>query len=476
MAHRTDQAPSALTCFKAYDIRGKLGVELDEDIARRIGRAFGEHFKPRRVAVGGDARRTSAALKQALAEGLMDAGADVIDLGLTGAEEIYFAAFHLDVDGGIEVTASHNPLDYNGMKLVGRGARPVSGDTGLKEIRRLAEKNVFPSPAKRGVLTRQTILDSYVDHLLSYIDPFELKPLRLVVNSGNGAAGHVVDAIERRFKPLAVPVEFVKIHHQPDPDFPDGIPNPLLPQNRAATEKAVRAHRADLGIAWDGDFDRCFLFDETGKFIEGYYIVGLLAEAFLRKHPGERIIHDPRLVWNTLDIVAKRGGTPIQSKTGHAFIKERMRQEDAIYGGEMSAHHYFRDFAYCDSGMIPWLLVIGLMSDAGKPLSSLVGEHEATYPCSGEINYTVADAGAVLRRVEEHFAADAPKIDRTDGLSLAFGAWRLNLRASNTEPLLRLNVETRGDAGLVAAKVREIEKVLRQYPPRDAPMKNGEKR
>ncbi|MDR2111655.1 MAG: phosphomannomutase CpsG, partial [Candidatus Accumulibacter sp.] len=345
---------AALRCFKAYDVRGKLGAELNEDIARRIGRAFGESLKPRRVAVGGDARRSSAALKQAVAEGLMDAGADVVDLGLVGAEEVYFAAFHLDVDGGIEVTASHNPLDYNGMKFVGRGARPL-GDTGLGSIRRLAEANAFAPPARRGALTRQSILDAYVDHLLGYIDPRRLKPLRLVVNAGNGAAGHVIDAIERRFRAMAVPVEFIKIHHEPDAAFPNGIPNPLLPENRAATANAVRARNADMGIAWDGDFDRCFLFDETGKFIEGYYIVGLLAEAFLRKHPGARIVHDPRLTWNTIDIVEKCGGQPIQSKTGHAFIKERMRQEDAIYGGEMSAHHYFRDFAYCDSGMIPWL-------------------------------------------------------------------------------------------------------------------------
>jgi phosphomannomutase/phosphomannomutase/phosphoglucomutase len=458
---RTDEAPDALTCFKAYDIRGKLGAELDEDIARRIGRAYGEYFRPRRVVVGGDARRASAALKQALAEGLMDAGADVLDLGLAGTEEIYFAAFHLDVDGGIEVTASHNPLDYNGMKLVGRGARPVSSDTGLLEIRRLAEENVFSSPVERGILTRASIIDPYVDHLLGYIDPSGLKKsLRLVVDSGNGAAGHVVDAIERRFRSLAIPVEFIKLHHEPDPDFPNGIPNPLLPENRAATANAVRECRADLGIAWDGDFDRCFLFDETGKFIEGYYIVGLLAEAFLRGNPGARIIHDPRLVWNTIDIVTKRGGVPVQSKTGHAFIKERMRREDALYGGEMSAHHYFRDFAYCDSGMIPWLLVIGLMNATGQPLSRLVGERELAYPCSGEINYTVADAGAAMRRVEDHFAAADPAIDRTDGLSLAFDTWRFNLRTSNTEPLLRLNVEARGDGVLVAAKVREIERIL----------------
>jgi len=451
---------AALTCFKAYDIRGKLGTELNEDIARRIGRAFGEYLKPRRVAVGGDVRQTSESLKQAVAEGMMDAGVDVIDLGMTGTEEIYFAAFHLDVDGGIEVTASHNPMDYNGMKFVGKGAQPISGDSGLKEIQRLAESNDFAAPKERGALVKQSILEPYVDHLLGYIDPARLKPLRLVVNSGNGAAGHVVDAIEQRFKAMSVPVEFVKVHHSPDPTFPNGIPNPLLPENRAATADAVRANNADMGIAWDGDFDRCFLFDETGKFIEGYYIVGLLAETFLQEHPGAKIIHDPRLTWNTIDVVKKAGGQPIQSKTGHAFIKERMRREDAIYGGEMSAHHYFRDFAYCDSGMIPWLLVTGLLSSTGKTVSSLVGEREAAFPCSGEINYKVDDAKAAMGKVVAYFSALNPQVDRTDGVSLAFDDWRLNLRSSNTEPLLRLNVEARGGVMSVDQLVREVEVVL----------------
>ena len=449
-----------LTCFKAYDIRGRLGDELNEDIARRIGRAYGEFLKPRRVVVGGDVRLTSEPLKQALAEGLMDAGVDVIDIGLAGTEEVYFAAFHLDVDGGIEVTASHNPMDYNGMKLVRGGAQPISGDTGLKDIQRLAEANSFSQPQRRGSLSRQSILHPYVEHLLGYVDLANLKPLKLVVNAGNGAAGHVVDAIEARFRELAVPVEFVKVHHEPDGLFPNGIPNPLLPENRAATAEAVVAHSADMGIAWDGDFDRCFLFDENGKFIEGYYIVGLLAAAFLAHKPGEKIIHDPRLTWNTIDIVKNAGGIPIQSKTGHAFIKERMRAENAIYGGEMSAHHYFRDFAYCDSGMIPWLLVAALMSESGKPLSSLVGDREAAYPCSGEINYQVADAKAAMQRVEDHFSSLLPAVDRTDGISLEFADWRLNLRSSNTEPLLRLNVESRGNAKLVADRVREIETVI----------------
>ena len=446
----------SLTCFKAYDIRGKLGEELNDDIAYRIGRAYAQHLGAKRVVVGGDVRLTSATLKQALANGLMDGGADVIDIGMVGTEEIYFAAFHLDVDGGIEVTASHNPMDYNGMKLVARGAVPISGDTGLKVIQALAEANQFGHTTKRGSLTQQSILNPFVEHLLTYIEPSAIKPLKLVVNSGNGAAGHVIDEIESRFKQLNIPVTFIKVHHEADGTFPNGIPNPLLPENRAATTDAVKAHKADMGIAWDGDFDRCFLFDEHGEFIEGYYIVGLLAEAFLVKHPGEKIIHDPRLTWNTIDVVNQSGGNPIQSKTGHAFIKERMRLENAIYGGEMSAHHYFRDFAYCDSGMIPWLLVTELLSRSGKRLSQLVGERIKAYPCSGEINYRASDVKQMIERILQHYLPLNPIVDRTDGVSAEFSDWRFNLRGSNTEPLLRLNVESRGDMRLMEQRTAEI--------------------
>ena len=470
-----------LTCFKAYDIRGKLGDELNEDIAYRIGRAYAQHLNARRVVVGGDVRLTSATLKLALANGLMDGGADVIDIGMTGTEEVYFAAFHLDVDGGIEVTASHNPMDYNGMKLVARGAVPISGDTGLKAIQVLAEVNQFMTGKARGSLTHASILEPFVEHLLTYIDVSAIKPLKLVVNSGNGAAGHVIDALEARFKQLSIPITFIKVHHQADGSFPNGIPNPLLPENRAATSDAVRAHQADMGIAWDGDFDRCFLFDEHGEFIEGYYIVGLLAAAFLAKHPGEKIIHDPRLTWNTVDVVKAAGGIPVQSKTGHAFIKERMRLENAIYGGEMSAHHYFRDFAYCDSGMIPWLLVTELLSRSGKKLSQLVSERIAAYPCSGEINFRVSNVVHTVDRILQHYTQKSvrpepcntvrpelvegptrtdsdeyPIIDRTDGVSVEFPEWRFNLRGSNTEPLLRLNVETRANMPLLAMRVAEI--------------------
>ncbi|MDA1326344.1 MAG: phosphomannomutase CpsG [Proteobacteria bacterium] len=457
---------SNFTCFKAYDIRGKLGPELNEDVAYRVGRAYAQYLKAKRVVVGSDVRLTSESLKQAVARGLMDSGADVIDIGMTGTEEVYFGAFHLDVDGGIEVTASHNPLDYNGMKLVRRDARPISGDSGLRDIQQLAEANNFKPVQAPGRLTRQTILESYVDHLLGYIKPAGLRPLKLVVNAGNGAAGHVIDAIEARFSALSIPIQFIKVHHQPDGSFPHGIPNPLLPENRATTADAVRQYGADLGLAWDGDFDRCFLFDEKGRFIEGYYIVGLLAETLLKKHPGNKIIHDPRLTWNTIDIVNRAGGTPVQSKTGHAFIKERMRAEDAIYGGEMSAHHYFRDFSYCDSGMIPWLVIAELISVTGQPLSRLVGDRMVVYPCSGEINFRVDHAQARIEIVKEHYLSRSPSeevvgVDYTDGISLEFPNWRLNLRASNTEPLLRLNVEARGDMKKVQDVVTEVEMLMK---------------
>lgn len=449
-----------LTCFKAYDIRGQLGTELNETIAYRIGRAYAQYLNAKKVVVGGDVRATSEELKQALAQGIMDAGCDVIDLGMTGTEEVYFAAFHLDVDGGIEVTASHNPIDFNGMKLVKRDAQPISGDSGLKEIQLLAEQQTFTTPEHTGQRSQLNLRQAYLQHLLTYVDLQQLKPLKLVVNAGNGAAGPVIDALEAELQQRGVPITFIKVHHQPDPTFPNGIPNPLLVENRDATAQAVIEYQADMGIAWDGDFDRCFLFDEQGQFIEGYYIVGLLAEAFLKKNPGEKIIHDPRLTWNTIDICQQYGGHAIHSKTGHAFIKERMRKENAIYGGEMSAHHYFRDFAYCDSGMIPWLLVAELISTEKKLLSQLIHERQQAYPCSGEINFKVADVKACIQKVKAHFAAQNPLIDETDGLSIEFRDWRMNIRGSNTEPLLRLNVESRQDSETVMSAVSSVKGLI----------------
>ena len=434
-----------LTCFKAYDIRGRLGSELNEEIAYKIGRAYGQIYQPKTVVVGCDVRLSSEDLKQATIRGLNDAGVNVLDLGMTGTEEVYFGAFHLDVQGGIEVTASHNPMDYNGMKLVRENARPISADTGLKEIQALAETGTFNEVAEKGTTETYNILPEFVDHLMTYIDPAKICPLKLVVNAGNGAAGHVIDAIEDKFKAVNIPVEFIKIHHEADGNFPNGIPNPILVENRDSTREAVIQHGADMGIAWDGDFDRCFLFDEKGQFIEGYYIVGLLAQAFLLKQSGEKIVHDPRLVWNTLDIVEQYQGITVQSKSGHAFIKDVMREHNAVYGGEMSAHHYFRDFAYCDSGMIPWLLAIAVLSETQQSLSSLVEEMIAKFPCSGEINFKVADTQATIQKLFDHYADQKPEIDQTDGVSLNFGSWRFNVRASNTEPLLRLNIESRRD-------------------------------
>lgn len=454
---------SQLTCFKAYDIRGKLGEELNEDIAYRIGRAYGEFLKPKTIVVGGDVRLTSESLKLALANGLMDAGTDVQDIGLSGTEEIYFATFHLGVDGGIEVIASHNPMDYNGMKLVRENAKPISGDTGLRDVQRLAEANDFApvDQSRRGSYKQISVLDAYVDHLMGYIDFANFnRPLKLVVNSGNGAAGHVIDAIEKRFNDAKVPVTFIKVHHQPDGNFPNGIPNPLLPECRQDTTDAVIANQADLGIAFDGDFDRCFLFDGQGQFIEGYYIVGLLAEAFLQKEPGAKIIHDPRLTWNTIDIVTKAGGVPVMSKTGHAFIKERMRKEDAIYGGEMSAHHYFRDFAYCDSGMIPWLLVAEMLCVKNQSLGELVGQRMQAFPASGEINRKLGNAQVVIQRIRDIYEPDAVSIDGTDGVSIEYSDWRFNLRTSNTEPVVRLNVESKADTNLMQIKTEDILNLL----------------
>lgn len=440
-----------LSCFKAYDIRGKVPDELNEGIAYRIGRSYAAFLNPARVVIGRDIRLSSGSLANALSDGLTDSGADVFDIGVCGTEQIYFATFSEGMDGGIMVTASHNPMDYNGMKLVREGARPISGDSGLNIIKEMVNNNTFDCQTKKGHATPLDIKDKYIAHLLGYIDIPALCPFKIVVNAGNGCAGVVIDLLEKR-----LPFSFIKINHEPDGTFPNGVPNPLLPETRDSTVRAIREHKADIGIAWDGDFDRCFFFDGNGNFIEGYYIVGLLSTAILAKHPNEKIIHDPRLTWNTIDIVLNSGGIPVMNKTGHAFIKERMRAENAVYGGEMSAHHYFRDFAYCDSGMIPWLTVLEIMSKTGKPLSELVGDRIVMFPASGEINCKIKDPRAAIARVEEMYRNETVSVDYTDGLSMEFAGWRFNLRCSNTEPILRLNVETKGDEGLMRKKTDEL--------------------
>ncbi len=442
---------STIDCFKAYDVRGRVPEELNEDIAYRIGRAYAAFVKPQTIAVGRDIRASSDALATALINGLTDSGVDVVDIGLGGTEFAYFATFNGSLDGGIMVTASHNPPDYNGMKFVREQSRPISADSGLLEIRDLAERNEFATPSSKGSVRTHDIYPAYIAHLLSYIDPAKLKPLKIVVNAGNGGAGPVVDRLAEQ-----LPFEFVKIHHEPDSSFPNGVPNPMLEENRVVTSRAVIDAGADLGIAWDGDFDRCFFFDNTGRFIEGYYIVGLLASAFLAKSSGERIVHDPRLTWNTLEVIDAGGGEAVLSKSGHAFIKQVMRDHDAVYGGEMSAHHYFRDFSYADSGMIPWLLVTEIMSDSGQSLAALVDERVRLFPASGEINRKVDDAPAVINRIEQAYTVGAEHVDHVDGLSVAYADWRFNIRSSNTEPLLRLNVESRGDIELMRKKTDEL--------------------
>ncbi len=446
-------------CFKAYDIRGRVPDDLNPQLARDIGRAFAALLAPRKVAVGRDIRLSSASLTEALISGLLDSGVDVLDLGLCGTEEIYHAAFSLEsegVDGGIVVTASHNPADYNGMKIVTRGARPVTGESGLKAMAEMIVRGGLPElSVTKGARSPVSGKAGYIQHLLGYIDRDVLRPLKLVVNSGNGCAGAVIDLLEPH-----LPFTFIKAFHEPDGTFPHGVPNPLLPEKREETGRLVREHGADLGIAWDGDFDRCFFWDAQGNFIEGYYIVGLLALELLVQEPGGRILHDPRLIWNTRELVQSAGGIPVMTRTGHAFIKERMRQEDAIYGGEMSAHHYFRDFGYCDSGMIPWLLICSLLNRKNATLSSLVRERMAAYPVSGEINSVVDDPDAAIARVRERFSQGEE--DDTDGLSVTFPEFRFNIRKSNTEPLLRLNVESRNDPILLAEKTRELLALIRE--------------
>jgi len=447
-----------ITCFKAYDLRGRIPTELNDDVAYRVGRGYAQFLHPQRVVVGRDIRLSSDGLADALIRGLTDSGVDVYDIGICGTEGVYFATFDGGFDGGIMVTASHNPPDYNGMKFVREQSKPISGDNGLKEIRGHAERNEFPAPARLGVRHHADTMKAYVGHLLSYVDVGRLKPLKIVVNAGNGGAGLIVDQLEPH-----LPFEFVKVHHEPDGHFPNGIPNPMIEENRASTAAAIRAHRADLGLAWDGDFDRCFFFDERGDFIEGYYIVGLLATTLLEGQPGGKVVHDPRLTWNTIEVVEAAGGNAVLSKSGHAFIKERMREVDGVYGGEMSAHHYFRRFAYCDSGMIPWLLIAQLLSESGRPLSQLVGDRIALFPISGELNYRVPDARAALAAFEARYAPQALSVDRTDGISFEFPDWRFNLRTSNTEPLIRLNVEARGSQELMRDKTGELFALLESH-------------
>ena len=450
---RTDTTPvfMKIDCFKAYDVRGQIPNQLNADVAYRIGNAMAEYLGASQIVLGRDIRLSSDELATAVVKGITDAGCDVLDIGLGGTEMVYFGTGHLNADGGLMVTASHNPADYNGLKLVREESRPISGDSGLQEIQALAERDSRVIADKKGTRIDRDISSAYVQKLLSFADPSTMKPLRVVVNAGNGGAGMVIDQLESH-----LPIEFIKIHHEPDGNFPNGVPNPMLEENRRSTIDAVLQNQADFGIAWDGDFDRCFFFDENGRFIEGYYIVGLLAASMLTGREDDAIIYDPRLTWNTLEVVGEHGGRPVQSKSGHSFIKHVMREQDALYGGEMSAHHYFREFYYCDSGMVPWLLVAGILSTSNKKLSELVDASMAKFPASGEINRQVGDAASVISAIRDKYSKNALRVDETDGISIEFSDWRFNLRSSNTEPVIRLNVETRADVALMEEKRDEL--------------------
>ncbi len=448
MAEKLEMSHSG---FKAYDIRGVVPEEVSEELAYRVGRAYTELYHPSSVCVGYDIRQSSAAISEAVRRGLADGGADVYDIGLCGTEMVYFTTFFYHLDGGIMVTASHNPSNYNGMKLVREQGIPISEDTGLKDIETIAFSGHFSQPPAKGRVTRKEVAEEYVKHLLTYVDVSALEPLHLVMNAGNGCAGPFFQMLREH-----LPMTFTEMYMKPDGAFPNGVPNPMLEENRKVTIDKVLESGADMGIAWDGDFDRCFFIDETGGFAEGYYMVGLLAGHFLKSHPGEVIVHDPRLYWNTQKICAALGGKAVESKGGHAFMKETMRRVNGIYGAEMSAHHFFRDFSFCDSGMIPWLIVSEIMSRTGKSLGMLLHEMEEEFPCSGEINLPAEDVKEVLAAVEKKYRSDASEVKYIDGISMDFGNWRFNLRPSNTEPLIRFNMETRGDRGLLEKKQKEI--------------------
>jgi phosphomannomutase len=444
-----------LSCFKAYDIRGKVPSELDAELAYKIGIAFADHINAEKIVIGHDIRKSSEALSDSLARGLNDNGVDVIDIGLCGTEMVYYATPALEADGGIMITASHNPPEYNGMKFIKKGAVPVGYDSGLKEVEQMILKDDLHTLSHDAGDTQQhDIMNGFIQNLRKFYSPEKIKPYKVVVNAGNGCAGLALDVLEK-----LLPIKMIKIFNEPNSDFPNGVPNPLLPENRKPTIDAVLKNHADLGVAWDGDYDRCFFFDEKGKFIEGYYIVGLLAKSILRSYPGGKIVHDPRLVWNTIEVVKKAGGIAVESPSGHAFIKQKMREVDAIYGGEMSAHHYFKDNAYSDSGMIPFLLTLQLMSEENKSFSSLVEEMIAAYPCSGEINSTISDPAGKIKEIEKKYSDG--KVDLVDGLSVEYNKWRFNLRMSNTEPVLRLNVESKADINLMKEKTEELLKIIR---------------
>jgi phosphomannomutase len=423
--------------FKAYDIRGIHPSELDEDGAYRVGRGYAEAFEPRRIAVGRDMRLSAPTMAAAVIEGAADGGSDVLDLGLVGTEMVYHAVGDLSLDGGICVTASHNPKEYTGMKIVRAGALPVGGDSGLEDVRLRAERP-FGDVTRRGDVIATDVWDGFVDKVLSFVDQSSVRPLRIVVDAANGMAGTMLPPVLARLPQLDV----VECYFEPDGSFPNHEPNPLLPENRAFIVERTRAERADLGVAYDGDADRCFFVDDTGEFVPGDFVTALLARAMLAKEPGAKVIYDLRASWAVPRTIEEAGGVPLVNRVGHAFIKHRMREEQALFAGEVSAHYYFRDFTQADTGVVPFLVMLELLSEAGRPLSALLAPFRERYFITGEINTPVVDVPGKLRELEERYAAQGGRVSHLDGVSVDFDDWHFNVRPSNTEPLLRLNLET----------------------------------
>jgi phosphomannomutase len=424
--------------FKAYDVRGVYPSQLDEDGAYRIGRAYVEHFEPRVIAVGRDMRLSAPAMAAAVVEGAADGGADVLDIGLVGTEMVYHAVGELGLEGGICVTASHNPKDYTGMKIVRRGALPVGGDSGLAQVRDGAAAG-FGAVSRRGEVRDEDVWPSFVDKVLSFVDESSLRPLRVVVDAANGMAGVMLPPVLERLPQLDV----VRCYFEPDGSFPNHEPNPLLPENREFIVSKMRDEGADLGVAYDGDADRCFFVDDTGEFVPGDFVTALLAEAVLEKEtaPGARVIYDVRASRAVPETIERAGGVPLVNRVGHAFIKHRMRKEDAVFAGEVSAHYYFRDFSQADSGVVPFLLMLELLSKRGGKLSDLLAPFRERFFLTGEINTPVADVALKLQELKERYTAENARISHLDGVSVDFDDWHFNVRPSNTEPLVRLNLE-----------------------------------
>ncbi len=446
-------------CFKAYDIRGVVGESITEEVCYQIGRATATVLVAKSMVIGHDARESSPQLAMAFKEGLVDQGCDVVDIKLAGTEEVYFATSFFGVDAGAVITASHNPIDYNGIKFVGSGSRPLDVEKEFLAIKKIAKKSDSLEKAKvRGSYEAKSLhsKEAFAAKVLSFVDAENLRPMRVVLNCGNGAAGPAVKEIKSQLSNAGSKVSIIEMFQEPDASFPNGIPNPILEENHKVTSDRVLAESADFGVAFDGDFDRCFFFDNQGSFVPGEIIIGLLATYFAGQGEDLKIVHEPRLVLNTRSVCQNHGITGVQTQTGHLFMKKAMRESEAIYGGEISAHHYFRDFYYCDSGMIPWILVCDLLSSGSENLADLVSSQRKQFPSSGEINFRVGDAAKVISSIETEYMRTATEIDRMDGLSISFPGWRFNLRASNTEPLLRLNLETIGNPELLKLKTDEL--------------------